>query len=119
MRCELYCSDCCSVFADCGILNDVIEFDVVNEATISAWQHSSNAAPMQLYFIIMVLVSYGVFSTLWLFLNTRHRHHAIKFVVHIMCTIPTLKAPITLERKSFPKKTSRLSSITNHNTSAL
>ena len=58
MRCELYCSDC-SVLADCGILNDVIEFVVANEATISAMQHSSSAAPMQLYFIIMVLVSYG------------------------------------------------------------
>lgn len=45
--------------ADCGILN-VTEFDVVaNDATITgaaaARQHSSiTAAPMQLYFIIMV-----------------------------------------------------------------
>lgn len=54
VRCELCSSEFCSGLADCDILHDAIEFDVANDATISARQHSSSAAPMQLYFIIMV-----------------------------------------------------------------
>ena len=65
VRCELKLRSCdCNVLADCGILN-LIEFDVANDATIlgaaAARQHSSSAAPMQLYLIIIMVVLFVCF----------------------------------------------------------
>ena len=69
MRCELKLRSCdCNVLADCGILN-LIEFDVANDATIlgaaAARQHSISAAPMQLYFIIIMVVFVCFVRLLW------------------------------------------------------
>ena len=97
VRCELKLS---SDVADCGILN-VTEFDVVaNDATITgaaaARQHSSiTAAPMQLYFIIMVskYCFFDVLSGVAIAFELKAHHEVIqKFCGCSLILIPTYGA---------------------------